>query len=137
MVLIELVFALAVALFLTLVFAVIGRQAKSRRRVSIFFLVVFLGAWAGGIWLSPVGPTLLGVYWLSFFAVGLVFALVLEAVAAFASSSDEKTPSGPGEVQAEKKEEKAIESVLGVFFWILLLAFVGAIILGYVRRLHL
>ncbi len=137
MIIIELFFALAVSLFLTLVFAVIGRQAKSRRRVSIFFLIVFLGAWAGGVWLGPVGPTLLGVYWLAFFAVGLIFALVLEAVAAFAALPPDKASGPASEEQTEKREEKAIESVLGVFFWILLLAFIGAIVLGYIRRLHL
>lgn len=137
MILVEMVFALAVALFLTVVFAVIGRQAKSRRRVRLFFLIVFLGAWAGGAWLSPVGPTLLGVYWLAFFAVGLIFALVLEAVAAFAALPDDKAPTAASVAQTEKKEERAIESVLGAFFWILLLAFFGAIVLGYVRRLHL
>lgn len=137
MVIIELFFALAVSLFLTLVFAVIGRQAKSRRRVSIFFLIVFLGAWAGGVWLSPVGPTLLGVYWLAFFGVGLIFALVLEAVSAFAALPPDNAPATASEEQSEKREERAIESVLGVFFWILLLAFLAAIAFGYVRRLHL
>ncbi len=137
MIIIELFFALAVSLFLTLVFAVIGRRAKSRRRVSLFFLIVFLGAWAGGIWLGPVGPTLLGVYWLAFFAVGLVFALVLETVAAFTAPPRDKAPAPTSEEQTEKKEEKAIESVLGAFFWILLLAFIGAIVLGYLRRLRL
>jgi hypothetical protein len=136
-IIIELFFALAVSLFLTLVFAVIGRQAKSRRRVSLFFLIVFLGAWAGGVWLSPIGPTLLGVYWLAFFAVGLIFALILEAVAAFAALPPDKVSASANDEQTDKKEEKDIESVLGVFFWILLLAFLSAIVLGYFRRLHL
>jgi hypothetical protein len=80
MIITESLFALAVALFLTAVFAVAGRQAKSRWRVILFSLVVFLGAWAGGIWITPVGPTILGVYWLSFFGVGLVLQLVYKPV---------------------------------------------------------
>jgi hypothetical protein len=133
MILTESLFALAVALFLTAVFAVIGRQAKTPWRVMVFFLVVFLGAWAGGIWITPVGSSVLGVYWLSFFAVGLVFALVLEAVAAF---SVRPTGSPTSEIRKDKKEEREIESVLGVFFWILVLTFIGALIFGYLRRLH-
>jgi small-conductance mechanosensitive channel len=131
MIIVELLFALAVSLFLTVVFSVIGRQAKSRRRVIVFALLVFFGAWAGGIWITPVGPTILGVYWLSFFAVGLIFALVLEAIAAFHSR-----PARPGssETRMDEKEEHEIESVLGTFFWILLLAFIGAIVLGYLHR---
>jgi amino acid permease len=131
MVFVEALFASAVALFLTVVFAVIGRQAKTPARVIVFFLVVFLGAWAGGIWITPVGPALLGVYWLSFFAAGLLFALVLEAIAAFTVRPAE---SQSGHIQEDKKEEREIESALGAFFWVLLVMFVAAIVLGYIGR---
>ena len=133
MVFIELVFALAVALFLTVVFAVIGRQAKSARRVLIFFVVVFFGAWAGGIWLTPVGPVLLGVYWLSFFAVGLIFALVMEAMAAVSGEAGAKNAE---DEKTDTKEEGEIESVMWIFFWILIGGFVAAIVFGYLRRLQ-
>jgi hypothetical protein len=133
MVLIECLFALAAALFLTVVFTVIGRQAKSSRRVIVFFLVVFLGAWAGGVWIMPVGPSIQGVYWITFFAVGLVFALVLEAVTAFSGRSSRPAEA---EAQSDKKEEREIESVLGVFFWILLALFIGAIALGHLARMR-
>jgi heme/copper-type cytochrome/quinol oxidase subunit 2 len=133
MVFIEMLFALAVALFLTVVFAVIGRQAKTPRRVILFFVIVFLGAWAGGIWLTPVGPALLGVYWLSFFAVGLIFALVMEAFAAF---SKHPSQQGKAEVQEDVEEERELESIIWTFFWILIAAFAGVIVLGYLRRLR-
>jgi hypothetical protein len=133
MILTESLFALAVALFLTAVFAVIGRQAKTPWRVIVFFLVVFLGAWTGGIWITPIGPAVLGVYWLSFFAVGLVFALVLEAVAAF---SVRPPGSQADNVQKDRREERQIEAVLGVFFWILVLTFIGALVFGYLRRMR-
>ncbi len=133
MILTESLFALAVSLFLTVVFAVIGRQAKSPRRVIVFALLVFFSSWAGGIWITPVGPAILGVYWLSFFAVGLIFALVLEGIAAFHSRP---VRPGSGEVRMDEKEEHEIESVFGTFFWILLLAFIGVIVLGYVHRMR-
>ncbi|MGB8959429.1 MAG: hypothetical protein WCC00_10535 [Candidatus Aminicenantales bacterium] len=133
MILVESLFALAVSLFLTVVFAVIGRRARSRRGVTAFFLLVFFGAWAGGIWITPVGPSLLGAYWLSFFAVGLIFALVLEAIGAFRSRPN---LPGPGEIRRDKKEEHEIESVLNTFFAILLLTFMVAIVLGYIHRLR-
>jgi MFS family permease len=130
---VELIFAIAVSLFLTVVFAAVGKQAKSWRRVLIFFLIVFFGAWAGGIWLTPIGPLFLGVYWLSFFVVGLVFALILESVAAFSMPSS-KTEKAAAKV--EVKEEREIESIVGIFIWVLLAVLAGAIVLGYVRRLH-
>jgi zinc transporter ZupT len=131
MVFIEGIFALTVALFLTVVFAVIGRQAKSARRVVIFFLVVFFGSWVGGIWVTPVGPSVFGAYWLTFFAAGLIFALVLEVLAA----SRFLPPASPERVvQTEKREEREIEFVIGGFFWFLLIVFIAAIVFGYLRR---
>jgi hypothetical protein len=133
MIIAESLFALAVALFLTVVFTIIGRQAKSRRRGIIFFLLVFFSAWAGGVWVTPIGPSVLGIYWLSFFAVGLIFALVLEAIAAF-----HPRPARPrsGQARMDEKEEVEVESAVNVFFWILLLTFFLAIVLGYLHRLR-
>jgi hypothetical protein len=131
-IIVESVFALAVAIFLTMVFAVVGRRAKSRLWVIVFFLLVFFSAWAGGIWITPFGPSILGVFWLSYFVVGLIFALALEAVAAFHSR-----PVRPGsaEIRMDEKEEQEIKRVLNMFIWILLLTFIIAIVLGYIRRL--
>jgi hypothetical protein len=131
---VELIFSIAVSLFLTVVFAAVGKRAKSQKRVLIFFLIVFFGAWAGGIWLTPVGPVFLGVYWLSFFVVGLIFALILESVAAFSMSSLEAQKTAD---KSDVKKEQEIESIMGIFIWILLVILAGAIILGYIRRLHL
>jgi hypothetical protein len=130
---VELIFAIAVSLFLTVVFAAVGRQAKSRKRVLIFFLIVFFGAWAGGIWLTPIGPVFLGVYWLSFFVVGLVFALILESVIVFSAPSAQAEPAAK---KRDAKEEQEIESILGIFIWILLAVLAGAIVLGYICRIH-
>jgi len=128
MILAELIFALAIALFFTLIFAVLGRTPRSWTRQALFFLVVFLAAWAGGIWITPVGRSLMGVYWMGFLVVGLIFALVLEAVAAFSSRF-------PRTREKEiEKEEEGIETAIGIFFWILFIAFVVVIILGYVHR---
>jgi hypothetical protein len=132
MIIVESLFALGVALFLTVVFTVVGRRAKSRLWVIVFFLLVFLSAWAGGIWLNPLGPSILGVFWLSYFVVGLIFALALEAVAAFHSG-----PVRPGsaEIRMDEKEGREMKSMLSMFFWVLLLTFIVAIVLGYIHRL--
>jgi hypothetical protein len=129
MILAELIFALVIAVFFTLIFAVLGLRPRSWTRLLAFFFVVFLAAWAGGIWITPVGGSLLGVYWVGFFVVGLIIALVLEAVAAFSPRSPRAR-----ELETEKKEEESIEPAIGVFFWILFFAFVLVIILGYVHR---
>ena len=127
MVFVELFFALAVALFFTLVFTVLCRRARPWRSVIMFFLIVFLAAWAGGIWITPVGSTFLGIYWISFFTVGLIFTLFLEAVMAFSS----RPPRASNDELRLK--EKEMEITLSAFFWILLLALFFAIIIGYVH----
>ena len=61
MFLVDLLFALVVALVLTAIFAAVFRTTGPWNVWWIFALVVFLAAWAGGLWL-PFGPPLFGVY---------------------------------------------------------------------------
>ena len=53
---IDLFIALIVAVILTLVFVFVVRRRGPWESTFLFFVVVFLGAWAGGLWLKPVGP---------------------------------------------------------------------------------
>ncbi|HSQ79189.1 MAG TPA: hypothetical protein VLN41_01210 [Candidatus Bathyarchaeia archaeon] len=122
------IFALGIAFFLTVVFAVLGRRARSGRGLMLFFTVVFLAGWAGGIWITPIGPSWLGVYWLSFFVVGLVFALLLEGLAAFSKRSAGREKME----EIEAKEEREIEGVFNAFLLVLLIFFAVAIVIGYV-----
>lgn len=124
---VELFFALAVALFFTLVFTVLVRRARPWRSVVIFFLLIFLAAWTGGIWITPIGPTFMGIYWISFFTVGLIFTLFLGAATAFSS----RPPRASNDEL--RLEEKEMEITLGAFFWVLLLALIFAIIIGYIH----
>jgi hypothetical protein len=58
---------------------------------------------------------------------------VLEAIAAFHSRPPQQ---GPEEIRTDAKEEHELESALNTFFWILLLTFIGAIVLGYLHRMR-
>jgi hypothetical protein len=132
-ILIELTFALAVSLFLTVIFVVVGKRAKPRKYLILFSVILFFGSWGGGIWLSPIGPTILGVYWLSFFVVGVIFALVMEGIAAFSIRTPEEIKTAD---KADAKEARQIELLLRVYAWILLGILAGGIVLGYARRFH-
>lgn len=125
------VFALAIAFFLTVIFVVLGRRARSGRRIVVFFTLVFLAAWAGGVWIAPVGPRLLGVYWLSFFTVGLIFALLQEGLAAL----PRRAAPRQGEAEMDAKEERELENVFNGFMIVLLVLFIAAIVIRYVHRL--
>ncbi len=120
-------FALMTALGLSAIFIAGFRKRGPWDNFLLFFAVVFLGSWAGGIWFSPLGPPLFGVYWLPFLIVGLVFALLLAAVVSPFPQDTTVQLLGPG----EKSPEKNKRMVLGVYFWLLIFALVVLIFTRY------
>lgn len=126
MVLFDLLFAAVIALLLALIFAVGFRREGFGAPLWIFFLLLFLLIWAGGIWVTPIGPPLWGVPWLSFLLIGIIFALLLTAFLPPA-----RRPRSRGEAIEQARSQKNAAWVVGVFFWLLILALVIAIIVGY------
>lgn len=122
----DLIFALIIAVLLTLVIAVLFGRRGPWASISIFFLVVFLAAWAAGKWIHPVGPAWYGVFWLPFLMFGLVVALLLAAAIPYETPLRERRgESGEGEgVRTERR-------VFNVFFWLLLLVLLVLIIASY------
>lgn len=127
MVFMDFVFALVVALILVILFAVIFNIRPPGFGVAAFFVIVFLASWAGGIWLTPLGPVHRGSYWLPFLLVGLMVALLLAAV---------RTPP-PKESSVElvdRRKQKARRwaavTTVSIFFWIL----VGLLLVAIVSR---
>ena len=110
MLLVELMTALAVALLLTAIFAVGLRSRGLWRNWLIFFGLVSLAAWAGGVWLPPIGPAVVGVYWMPFLFVGLVVALLW----AMTSRSHATTRERPPRAKAEER----VDTTFSVFVWI-------------------
>lgn len=90
-----------------------------------FFLVVFLAAWAGSLWLSPAGPAFIGIHWLPILLISFVVALLLAAM----------TPprQGPSHVEtiSQVHQQEAARKDFDMFFWILLASLAFIILLGY------
>jgi uncharacterized membrane protein len=129
--LVDLLFALVMALLFTMVFAVGFRRPGPWSSVLVFFLVVFLAAWAGGLWVSPAGPVFLGIYWLPILLLSFLVALLLAAVPP-RRPPHVKTIS---EAKEELREERATERAFDTFFWVMLIGFAIVIVLGYVGDL--
>jgi Ca2+/Na+ antiporter len=130
----ELSAALTVALILSALFALATKKRGIRKGLFWLFLILFLATWSGGVWVKPFGPVLWGVHWLSFLVVGAVVALIL----AVGQSKSEPKPQGRQETieMLEKmKEERQLEEVtwvtLTIFFWVLVLALLIAIVFRY------
>ena len=124
MFLIHFILALCISVLLTGFFTVIVRRTTTLP-LFIFFLIVFLGTWVGGIWIMPLGPTIGGVFWLPFFFTGLILSLLLLAV----------LPPGPPRVVFRRRvqidREEKTEEIIGIFFVVLMTALIVGIVGRY------
>jgi len=126
MFLVYLLFALLVSVLLTAIFLLSLGRKESRQGFLLFFLLVFLAAWAGGLWVTPVGPSVWGVYWVPFLFAGLMFALLLAATA------PSRRPRSLREAAEQASQEEQVERAVGWLFWVLVAALVAAIIARYI-----
>jgi hypothetical protein len=122
-------FALIVAVLLTLVFAFGLSRGASLVSWWAFFMLIFLLAWAAGLWLAPAGPVAWNVAWLPILITGILVALLLAAVAPprrprGGASSEPRPPVPPPGGPARDAD-------LNAFFWILVAGFLIVIVLGY------
>jgi hypothetical protein len=121
-------FAMGTALLFTFVFRRGLKRPGPWSSWLPFFLVLLLAGWAGGLWISPVGPVFMGIYWLPIVMIGLLVSLLLAA----ASLPTRQRPKV--ETISEVKEQEAMtQKALDAFFWILLVSLLAAVVLGYYR----
>ena len=125
--LIDFLFAAVFAVLLTLIFSTLFRRKGPWSRGLVFFLIVFLAAWAGGVWLLPFGPTLFGVTWLPFLIAGLFVALILAA----ALPPQMTEESSEKKIVLEKRTDAVERKRFDAFFFLLIGALLIAVILGY------
>lgn len=127
--------ALAIAIVITLVLVgllgwrrpgAVGTESAVLSGV-FFFVLLFLGTWALGVWITPYGPLAFGVPWLGWLAVALLITLLL-GVASPGRSARRTRASTPG--TATTAGELAASDVAAAGFGILFWALVIALIVG-------
>jgi hypothetical protein len=115
----------ALSFFVALAVSVLFAMHFRHRGISASFVIVLLGAWAGGVWLIPVGPPIRGIHLAPFFLVGLIVAMLLAI---------------PANTGAPRTTREAIEESDGTvsdtgssdaFFWLLICLLGGSIIIHY------
>lgn len=122
---IDFLFVILITILLTLL---LGSSYRSRGTSAFLFFVIILllGTWAIGAYINPIGPLIMGVSWLSYLLVGLIIALLMTALAAAFA----EPPQNGGE-DDKLDLEIATGTAFNVFFWILFIILVIAIILSY------
>lgn len=122
----DVLFAFVIGLLFTAIFALGFNRRGPWASIPVFFLLVFLAAWVGGAWAAPAGPALWGVYWLPFAVMGLLIALILAAAAPAPRST-----VAIEDTAAERREERKAETAFEIFFWVLLMTMIIAILIRY------
>ncbi len=119
---------LIAALIFTFIFSGFfrGRGPGPLGGLFLFFIIIFLTTWSGQLWINPISPQYFGVDWILLIFTAIVFSLLMIALsaplAAPPKSSDPATP------------EKEAGVAIGVFFWVLLILLVIAIIGGHFHK---
>jgi len=126
---IHFLFAMFFSLLVILVFSTLFRTKGPWNNLGLFFVVVFLATWAGGIWVYPVGPFLWGVSWLPFLLVGILVAFLLVAAAVVPPRRESTVEL----IDQEKEEAKAKFVFAGVtlFFATVVAVLIVAIMIRY------
>ncbi|MBD3245869.1 MAG: hypothetical protein GF333_02545 [Candidatus Omnitrophica bacterium] len=121
------IIAVMVAFLAMMIFAVGMRRPGPWASIAAFFVLVFLAAWAGGLWLGPVGPVTGGVYWLPTVIIGLLFALLL------ASAVPPQKPRTAKQAIKRAEEQVAAERSIDYFFWLIFLVLAALVIVAVLR----
>lgn len=119
-----------VALLIALSFLSIYRKkTKPWSNFFLFFFLVFLISWAAGVWVTPFGGILLGVYWMPMFFTGFLFALLLVAIAPEGSTKEIDQPVD--QTRVEKSVKYSLTTGIGSLLWIFMLFIIMAIVAHY------
>lgn len=97
----------------------------------LFIFILFLGAWAARMWVIPVGPVLWGFAWIPI----VFFVIIVTLLIAAAAPRDERLREEAEDVQTRSTPKGSSETnaVIGIFFWLLMILFITAIIVGLWR----
>lgn len=97
------------------------------RSIWPIFVLFFLAIWAGGLWLTPVGPPLIGVYWMPFLFVAIFIALFWAA----APPPPKRTGKQSTDSTMQEENTGATVASLGLLFWVLLVGLAIAALARY------
>lgn len=158
----EIVLILVIALIIGAIFYYGFKRRSPWGAFWAFLLILFLAGLAGRLWIAPAGPVFWGYGWFPLIFFIFMIALLIgissptdeeERIVRddarvrsarggdrVVSASDEERLSREDRAQMKRAAETDAEAetagaaaAFGIFFWILILVFIGAIIAGLLR----
>jgi hypothetical protein len=124
----EIFIIIAIAFFITAVFALVFKNRGPWGTFWIFFVIIFLSSWAARLWIAPLGPIIMGVAWIPILVVGLIFAFILAA--AITPPKNPRKEIIDRQVGSTTDEDKSAVA-FGAFFWLLITLLTVSVIIGY------
>lgn len=133
MFLIDLLFAFLIALIFAAILSTSYRGRGVQRAGAwpiflVFFILLLLATWAGGVWIVPFGPPLWGAYWLPFVVTGIIVWLI---IAAFAWEPPRRSPRTDRVAADQAAEDEGVAVALTVFFWIVIIVLLVSVFSHY------
>ena len=130
----DLIAAVLIALIFSMILVgVFGWQRPNREGTGpamvFLFLLLLVVVWAGGIWMEPVGPIIWGIAWIPFLVIGFLAALVVLAV--IPPRRPRTRREAVQQAEAQEKTEAGVDAAISVFFWLLVVLLIVAIIVRY------
>lgn len=127
--LVAFLFAAAITLALVGPFGFRRPRAKKGEGILLTMLLIFgillVATWAGGMWITPIGPYAFGVPWLTYLLVALVAALIVAA--ALPNTPRERTGMSAIDPAVEPGRAAAT-AVFGITIWALMLLLIAALV---------
>lgn len=124
MILGDILLALILGFLFAALFGAFGRNKRDMPGIVPVFILFFLFAWAGGLWLRPIGPPVFGLYWVP----GLILVVLIFLLLAAIIRGPTRTPA---DVEEKVAVENATAAVIGITFWFLIGLLLLAILAGY------
>lgn len=118
-------FGLVIAAILSVLFGVGFRRYGPWEGLVPFFLILVLASWVSALWAQPLGPPVMGFYWLPVFMLTLLVAVLLAATVP-ASRYRAEAERGPDASIPEEAERR-----IDFYFFVVLGLLLIMIVLGY------
>ena len=129
MFLLDFVFAALFSFLATAGFIMAGSKGPWNS-LGTLYLVVFLITLAGGLWIGPRGPMLMGTYYVPYIVIAGLIALLLANFVSHRSTEVMEAPEK--ELTKGDSSQTADIAALGVAFWIFVIALIGSIGLAFI-----